>query len=329
MNVAYVSNENYARHLAVSLCSLCDSNADAEELNIYVISTGIGERSKEKIRRTADAFGRTVEFRDFWNLGARFERRPDTGSFDISTMGRLFLGELLPETAERVLYLDCDTVVLKPLARLWDTKLAGCVLAAVQEPTIYPEVKRYLHMEAEEPYFNAGVLLIDLKRWREERITEQLLSYYSAIEEESLFNDQDALNGCLAGRIRSVAPKWNFFTNYRYFRYDTLCRMQPSYRVHSRESFAFARRKPSIVHFAGDERPWKAGALNHYGKAYEAYLEMTPFAGTEKERGSEWKLLMYHGMDLITPVLPGLRARIGHHYVTKLIRERSARRRER
>lgn len=327
MNVAYVSNENYARHLGVSVCSLCDSNADEQELNIYVISTGIGERSKERIRGIAASFGRKLVFLDLRNIAARFGSALDTGRFDVSTMGRLFLGELLPETAERVLYLDCDTVVLRPLARLFGAELSGAVLGAVQEPTIYPEVKAYLGMRRGDPYFNAGVLLIDLVQWRREKLLRQLQDYYSAIAEQSLFNDQDALNGCLTGRIRSLAPKWNFFTNYRYFRYGTLCRMQPSYESNSPDSFASAKRKPAVVHFAGDERPWKAGALNYYGRAYEQYLEMTPWAGTPKEKGQELHLLLYHGMELITPVFPAIREKISHWYVKRYMRERAARRR--
>ena len=347
MNIVYVSNEGYARHLGVSICSLFDSNADEERLEVFILDTGITPDSREKLTQIARSFGRTLTFIQLKDLEERFAVRLDTGRsavrldtgrFDVSTMGRLFAADLLPAGVRRVLYLDCDTVVLKPLRRLWETELGkadgagtdrkagtGFVMAAVQEPTIYEEVKEYLGMRKEDPYFNAGVLLIDLKRWRTERLTDKVISYYAEIAEQSLFNDQDALNGLLKGRIRTLSPRWNFFTNYRYFRYDTLCRMQPAYRRIPEEVFRKAKRSPAVIHYAGDERPWRAGALNYYGKAYERYLAMTPWKDTPKEKGKELFLLLYHGMELVTPVFPFIRAAISRAYVRKCIAARKAR----
>ena len=364
MNIVYVSNEGYARHLGVSICSLFDSNADEERLEVFILDTGITPDSRGKLTQIARSFGRTLTFIKLKDLEERFAVRLDTGRtaarldtgrsavrldtgrFDVSTMGRLFTADLLPAGVRRVLYLDCDTVVLKPLRRLWETELgdayhpasdragtageektagAEFVMAAVQEPTIYEEVKGYLGMRKADPYFNAGVLLIDLKRWRTERLTDKVISYYAEIAEQSLFNDQDALNGLLKGRIRTLSPRWNFFTNYRYFRYDTLCRMQPSYRRIPEEVFRKAKRSPAVIHYAGDERPWYAGALNYYGKAYERYLAMTPWKDTPKEKGKELYLLLYHGMELVTPVFPFIRAAISRAYVRKCIAARKAR----
>ena len=295
MNAVYVSNENYARHLGVSLCSLYDRNREEKTLDVWIIDTGISDLSRAKLKMIATGYGRLLRFCQLTDLRERFRGELDTGSFDISTMGRLFVGELLPESAKRVLYLDCDTVVLRSLRKLWQMPLDGAVMAAAQEPTIYPQVR----------------------------------AYYESIAEVSLFNDQDALNGLLKGRIRTFSPEYNFFTNYRYFRYETLCGMQSAYREIPEKQFRFAKRHPAVLHFAGDERPWRAGALNFYGAAYEKYLNMTPWAGTPKETGKELYLLAYHGMELMTVVSPGLRAAVSNAYVEKLIRERQECRAER
>ena len=326
MNIVYVSNEGYARHLGVSLCSLFDSNADEERLEVFIMDTGITPESRGKLKEIARSFGRVLTFIELKDLEKRFAVQLDTGRFDVSTMGRLFAADLLPAGVRRILYLDCDTVILKPLRRLWETELGtGFIMAAVQEPTIYEEVKQYLGLGKKDPYFNAGVLLIDLKQWRKEDLTRKVLAYYSGIAEQSLFNDQDALNGLLKGRIRTLSPRWNFFTNYRYFRYDTLCRMQPSYRRIPEEVFRKAKRYPAVIHYAGDERPWRAGAMNFYGRAYEQYLAMTPWRGTPKEKGKELYLLLYHVMDLVTPVFPFVREAISKAYVRKCIAARKAR----
>ena len=124
MNIVYVSNEGYARHLGVSLCSLFDSNADEERLEVFILDTGITPESRGKLKEIARSFGRFLTFIELKDLEKRFPVQLDTGRFDVSTMGRLFAADLLPAGVRRVLYLDCDTVVLKPLRRLWETKLS-------------------------------------------------------------------------------------------------------------------------------------------------------------------------------------------------------------
>ena len=329
MNVVYVANDAYAQHLAVSMCSLLDACQDEKRLNVAVVSLGITEASRRKIRETAESFGREVLFRELSEerLLSGFSGLLDTGRFDVSTMGRLFLDELLPESWDRVLYLDCDTVVLKPLSRMYRRGLAGdspAVMAAVQEPTIYPEVRAYLGLRPEDPYFNAGVLLIDLKAFRREQLFPAVRRFYGTVAEQCLFNDQDALNGCpeLKGRIAGLPPVFNFFTNYRYFRYDTLAALSPSYSQVSRRQFAAAKRRPAVIHYAGAERPWVAGALNYYGRAYHLYLAMTPFAGAKKQKGKRISMLCYHAMELLTVVSPALRQKISAAYIQREIRAR-------
>lgn len=354
MNVVYVANEAYARHLAVSLCSLLDRNRKERELSVMVVSTGIGEESRKKLREIAGRYGRTLLFSELSKeqLLQAFGGVLDTGRFDVSTMGRLVLDELLPEHWDRVLYLDSDTVVLRPLGKLWRVpdraKSRGInqkeewerdkkvnredydlpVLYAVEEPTIYPQVKAYLGLSRGEPYFNAGVLLIDLAAFRQEDLFRKVREAYGRIAEQSLFNDQDALNGCpeLRGRIGSISPVWNFFTNYRYFRYRTLGGMSPSYKRSVKEAeYRMAKRRPAVVHYAGAERPWVAGAMNYYGRAYEAYLEKTPFRGSEKEKGRRLSMFLYHGMEIMTVLSPSLRNAVSQRYVKNEIRKRAER----
>jgi lipopolysaccharide biosynthesis glycosyltransferase len=325
MEAVYVSNESYARHLGVSMYSLFDNNMRCEKIRVTVLSTGIGEESQRNLRFIADAFGREIVFYDLSDLKDRLGFQIDTGKFDISTMGRLLIGEVLPEETERVLYLDCDTVVLRPLDKMYRTDLGENILGAVPEPTIYPEVKKYLGLADGETYFNAGVLLIDLKKWRAENVRDRVLSYYRTIADKSLFNDQDALNGALKGRILSLSPVYNFFTNYRYFRYEYLAHTAPFYRRVAKSDFELAKHHPAVLHFAGDERPWKAGSLNHYRAAYEKYLGLTPWRGTAGEPGSAGKLFLYHMMEWITFFFPEIRKKISGRYVQKLMRERENR----
>ena len=308
MNVVYASNDNYARPLAVSMLSLFDRNRRARQLSVYVISMGISGESRMRLESIAAQYGREVQFLELADIGSQFAGEIDTRGFDISAMGRLFVGSLLPESVERVLYLDCDTVVAQPLMELWRTDLRGNVLAAVMEPTIYGAVKREIGLTDRDIYVNSGVLLIDLKRWRQVGAERKLLDFYEEKGGSLFACDQDTINGALKGRILPLPPKYNFFPNYRYFSYAELVKHEPVYAdAVKEEELREAKRHPVVIHYVGDERPWIAGNLNHYRKAYEHCLALTPWAGTPKEKGRRLYMFAYHMMDYLTVVCPAAR----------------------
>lgn len=322
MNILYASNDGFVRHLGTSMYSLFDKNRDIEEIVVYVLSLGLSEENKEKLREIADRFGRSVEILELGDIRKRFDFVVDTGGYDISIMGRLFMGEMLPESVERVLYLDCDTVVVRSLKKMWKEDLGDAIIGAVMEPTIYEAVKESIGLAKEDGYYNSGMLLVNLNRWREEHVQEKLLAFLKEKGGTLFASDQDLLNGALKGRIYTLMPEWNFFPNYRYFSYKTLVQHAPSYTAVSKEAFRLAKKHPAIIHFMGDERPWIRGNLNHYRLAYDRYLEKTPWAGTPKEQGKEVYMLLYHAMDYATAICPAIRWYISKTFGMKAVMSR-------
>lgn len=322
MNILYASNDGFARHLGTSMCSLFDKNRKENEITVYVLSLGLSEENRVKLQTIADGYGRVLEIVEAGDLRERFDFDVDTGGYDISIMGRLFMGELLPEHVERVLYLDCDTVVVRPIGPLWRRNLGTAVAGAVMEPTIYEAVKESIGLGPEDGYYNSGVLLVDLKRWREEGIQEKLIRFFREKGGALFASDQDLLNGTLKGRIDTLMPECNFFPNYRYFSYETLVEHAPTYAAVPKDEFRKAKKHPRIIHYMGDERPWIRGNLNHYRLAYEKYLAMTPWAGTPKETGKERYMLIYHLMDYATAVCPEIRWYISRKFGMKAVMNR-------
>jgi len=234
----------------------------------------------------------------------------------------LFVGEVLPEDTDRVLYLDCDTVVRSSLKRLWETDLGSYMLGAVMEPTIYPSIKEEIGLLPEAPYFNSGVLLIDMKQWRLQNAQKLLLDFYCSMGGKLFAGDQDTINGALKGRIKPLSPRYNFFTNYRYFHYSHLVRLSPVYKTISKNNFEEAKRHPVILHYMGDERPWKQGNLNHYRRAYDHYLALTPWAGAPKEKGSCLYMVIYHLMNYGTFLCPSFRDFVSRRFGMQVINSR-------
>lgn len=322
MNVVYASNDGYARHLGTSLYSLFDRNRAFAEIAVYVLTLELSEENQKKLQEIAQYFHRKLIFCNLDDLRERIGYEVDTGGFDISVMLRLFMGDLLPESVERVLYLDCDTVVLQSLKHLWREDLEEKILGAVMEPTIYQAVKESIDLGEEDPYYNSGVLLVDLKQWREQKIQERLLQFWKDKGGKLFASDQDVLNGTLKGQIHTLMPRYNFFTNYRYFSYRELVKQGKTYKAVTPRELWIAKKHPFIVHYMGDERPWIAGNLNHYRSAYERYLEKTPWAGTPKETGKRVYMLAYHMLDYATAVCPPVRRMISRKLGMKLVEQR-------
>lgn len=325
MNILYASNDGYARHLGVSMYSLMEHNKKAETIDIYVLSVHMSAENQKRLGEIAGWFGRKLHVVEMGDLKERFTIPIDTRGFDISAMTRLFAAEALPEAVKKVLYMDCDTVVIGDIEPLWNTQLHGNLVAMVPEPTVYKEMKAAIDLGKDDAYYNSGVLLMDLEAWREEGIQRKLLQYY-ADQGGALFAcDQDTINGALRGRIEELSPKYNFFTNYRYFHYQTLVGMNRSYERVGKREFEAAKRRPVILHFMGDERPWIAGNHNHYRKYYDSYLARTPWRGAPKETGKETYMLVYRAMNYVTWICPPARLWVSRHFGMKVIDSRKGR----
>ena len=256
------------------------------------------------------------------DLKERFGYEIDTRGFDISAMGRLFAPQVLPETVEKALYLDCDTIVCGSIAPLYETELGENLVGMVMEPTAYPQMRAAIGLTQDDPYYNSGVLLMALGQWRVQNVLRQLLEFYAASEGSLFACDQDTLNGALRGSILTLPPKYNFFTNYRYFHYKTLERISASYRLVGKRAFKEARRSPVILHYLGDERPWIAGNHNHYRRLYETYLAMTPWKGMPKQKGKVLYMQAWWILNHLTWFFPAVRLWISGQFGMKVIDSR-------
>lgn len=189
----------------------------------------------------------------------------DAGEFDVrasrpthlavATYFRLWAADVVPPDAQRALYLDVDVIVRHDLDDLWQRDLGGCALAAVQSVN-YPFFAswgavndwRALGLAPRTPFFNAGVLLIDIARWRSEGVAARALEY---LRSPYLGGgaDQEALNVALAGQWKRLPPVWNQQT--------------PMFNDGSGADLLFppeeidaARKDPIIVHFQTRPKPW-------------------------------------------------------------------------
>lgn len=256
-------DDAFAIPLLVTLRSAAASLAPGWSMEVYVIDNDIRSRSTQMVAAGLKGLPVNVHYlpldlshvRDHWP-GIKSDG-------DLAIYARLYIGDLLPDSVERVLYLDADILVEGDLVDLWEQPFEGNIIQAV--PDAYAALLHSPRLEkvtlsgpgcftADQGYFNAGVQLIDLRRWRDEKIravTESLLwEYKSAF----FMREQDALNCSLAGRWKPLPPCWNFHELP-----DLLGQWDTSNLPEEQLRQAFY--EPRIIHFIG-WKPWNARCGN-------------------------------------------------------------------
>ncbi|RXH58408.1 Glycosyl transferase, family 8 [Granulicella sibirica] len=199
-----------------------------------------------------------------------YQNLPTHGHLTAAVYLRLFATEYLDPSVEKVLYLDSDTIVLADLGELWQFDLGDAFLGAVPEPYDYSQ-RHPLGFGPDDLYINAGVMLLNLAKWRAERIVPKFLDF--AYENKSLLFslEQDVINSVLRGSIRDIGYEWNWQAVFPRFSHKDLGL--------SAERYAELRRHPKIVHFLSRYKPWYFRWQPHYKKVYYSALAQTPWRG--------------------------------------------------
>ena len=314
MNILYTTNDGFVGKVATGICSVFENNMDLPELTVYIIGQEISEKNKKKFRQLSQMYGRDISVIDLGNLNSYFDFNFDTLGWAPVILARLVLDKLLPETVDRVLYLDGDTVDIRGLQELWDTDLQGNILGACIEATVDKKRKKNLDMEG-IPYINSGVLLIDLNKWRKECCGEKIINYYREKRGKLFAADQDVINAVLKDKIFYLPPCYNFYNIYWLYPYRVLKKMMGGDWYYSEDVFEKSMKQPVIIHFLGEERPWRKGNNHKYNLWYKKYHEKTPWKDEAEEEGWELYFKCWDLFNILMKPFPMLRYHIINHLV--------------
>lgn len=321
MDILYAADENYARHAAASMVSLMENNRGSD-VTIHFLSMGTSEKTLARLNGLCRERGCTFFSYELGDIRRWFDFPVNSRGFAPSALARLFVARVLPESVERVLYLDCDTIVLEKLDSLWHTDMGRCFLGMVAEPTVTKKRRVQLGMPNEQPYFNSGVLLINLKLWREENAEKIVLDYYCGKGGDLTAPDQDAINGALVGRILELPPRYNYGSVQIYYPWKAQRRISSPTPFMSEEEYRQGTANPAIVHFLGEERPWRAGNHHPYTPEYDKYLAMTPWKGAPKDEGWRTYFRCFGLFNAVTKPIPLVRYKIIDALIPAFMRRR-------
>lgn len=279
MNVLYTASDSYLPHLGISLVSLLENNAD-EPLKVYAV---LSEAKKDNLDKLNELKLRYKNLELEIIDGAPYIERMKQlkmiqyrKSF-VPNM-RLFFTEYIGSDVDRLLYLDCDTVVTGSLKDLFTMDM-GQNCAAVELDALAGSYKRCLGYDAEEPYFNAGVLLIDVREWNRCHCSETLFAMLADPQYAHANLDQDYMNQLLHDKIMVLPPQYNLqphhmiLTDKQYFS----CYDRRGY--YTEAEIRNAVEHPVIIHayrFLGDFC-WHEGNLHPALPYYRKYKALSPW----------------------------------------------------
>lgn len=307
MNVVYIATDSYFSLLGISVNSIIMNQKNGEETKFFICSPDLREEHKIQIKNFVVMFNAEVYFIDISDYLEHFKGEINTSGFHPIVLARLFLESYLPDTIDKVLYLDCDVIANGNIWKLEKEKLEGKAFAAVPELCMPQKQKGKIGLKNEDTYFNCGVMLINLKYWREKKISEQFLRYFVEKNGKLLYNDQDILNHCCKGRIQELSFTYNYNPAVYYFPRYFIRNYQPQYYCENAKKYKSIRKNPVLIHFMGEERPWVHGNYSPYRKVYEKYKANSPWKDMPLIYGKEKILFCYHVLNCITLIFPWIR----------------------
>lgn len=215
IEILLVSDTKYAAFLATTIVSIL-KNADADDvLRFHIVDGGMTDADLikiESLRKIRDC--ELLFYKPDLKSYLKYFRK-DILTFPVVVNYRLFCAKYLPETLDKILYMDVDVVALGSLRELWSTPLDDAFIAAAQDRDVAQTHVAKFGFQEGYRYFNSGILLLNLKKWREEAILERLLDVCMEIRELIEFPDQDVLNVYAARTSYQVLDtRWNCHPKY-------------------------------------------------------------------------------------------------------------------
>lgn len=277
LDVVFTIDKNFIQHFCVSLTSLLENNK--EQVGRIFLIHDIKEKFllKKTFSFIKKKYGKEIIHVSFDN--STVENFKIDGHITQATYYRLFLSEILPKDIDRILFLDSDIIINGKLDLLLtlDFKSDRLIERTSSKANPFQEkIGEELNVYAvsnladqdksrlknlglvANRYFNAGVLLINLKKWRKDAISEKLIKVAQQANEKLMLHDQDVLNIVFENYWGELDAKFNA--------------INLEFCGHLQEE-----KKYVIIHFTNYPKPWHFKNRHPFRKLYWYYLRKTPF----------------------------------------------------
>jgi len=252
-------DDNYVPFLAVALRSILDNATEGNYYSVYVLNTEISKENVDKLKEF-NRYNMSVTYVDVASRMSKINKDKIhlRDYYTKAIYYRIFIPSLFP-SYQKILYLDCDVVLLEDVANLYNVDPEDKIMVVSHEETMsqmdlfgrYSE--EFLGVKREN-YFNSGVLLINSKEYKEENIEEKFIDFMHK-HKFLVAPDQDYLNVLCKDRVKYISTGWNKtpFPNMRFD--DAMLK---------------------LIHYKLNFKPWHYDNVR-YQEYFWKYAEKTPY----------------------------------------------------
>lgn len=276
INILCATDENYAAYCGVMLTSLLENNRN-NFISIYIIGDSLSDESKKKY----------VSLQDYYHTEIHIITPPVNlfnecpirkgDHVSIATYYRIALGEFLPKNIKKIIYLDCDILVNTDLSVLWNFSLEESPCGAVIDSYCYDNQQR---LKIDSTYFNAGVLLIDVEKFREDCIMQKCFDILQKDPDRIKLHDQDMLNIVIGNKVKLLPVRFNMLSAFLLTEH---CGQPMSRELHNEIVSTIRDSSKLIIHFEAFPKPWQKGYMieHPFAKLWNKYRLQSMWKGAK------------------------------------------------
>lgn len=268
IHIAFGFDHGYVMPCGIAMLSIC-KNRNLPIVFHAIVDVSVTMSDRSILCDIAQEYGCEVLF--YQVDTSRFEGLYQQGYINLSTYLRFLIPELCPSELDRIIYLDSDLIVRSPLDELWNMSIPVdvCYAAALGFSGSNVLYLNALDLPITEPYYNAGVLLINLDYWRKNDVSGECLKYIR--EKRPKLMDQDALNALYRGHIMRLHFEYNLQAHF-YSCSEYYWEVEKSkYFQEIRSAMA----NPVILHYSRSIKPWHLGFVGP--NEWLSYYQMSPW----------------------------------------------------
>ena len=256
------------------MISLFENNRECDNIHVYLLGDSISEENRHTLSDIASKYQRAFTLINVPDLN--IPEKLSSARWPKSAFTRMFAGELMPKAIDKVIYLDCDTIISASIKDLSLYPTDNYTICGVKDCVSRP-YKDKIGIVKNGSYINAGVLLMNLNKLRQFDIRTMIADFVDKYESAISYADQDILNGIFKGIFGVLPHPDNYYTE---------------------DEIEYSKKYPRIIHYTTcmlNIRPWCVDSKHTFAWMFDKYQSMSPWANKEKTKANfsakEYKII--------------------------------------
>lgn len=302
MNIVLGTDDKYAVPCSVCIISIFENNKDLD-CSIFILTEGLTEQNLCMFNDISQKYNRKISVlkiddKRFNNL------KTVKGRFSKAMYNRFLIAEILKDQ-KTALYLDCDIIVNGSLSFIDKLSIDSYACAVVKDQMCGDLNSLNNRIGIDTPYFNSGVLLMNLIYWRKYDISKRCIDYIYKFSEECLFPDQDALNKVLSGKVLYLQLTYNFQERFYLKSNNKFCDTEMLAEIQKYKD------NPIVIHFTDPIKPWYKECQHPLKNLFYLYCTKSPY---------KFKIKRYYNLSRYYKIIKSKFKRIVYFLTRKISR---------